>query len=104
MFKVQEFEQKCCAFIDGEMTIYTATDLKNKLDTLLDDSRELEINLSNINEIDSAGVQLLIFAKKERAQKQLALSLVEHSNVVLETFETMGLVRYFGDPVILEHA
>lgn len=102
MFKTQECEQKCRAFIDGEMTIYTANDLKEKLDTVLDDSRELEIDLSKVNDIDSAGVQLLILAKKTRSQKQLALSLVKHSHVVLEIFETMGLVPYFADPVILQ--
>jgi anti-sigma B factor antagonist len=104
MFKIQQLKRKCRAFIGGEMTIYTAAELKAQLDDILDDPRELELNLGKVSELDSAGVQLLMLAKKERAAKQLVLSLVEHSNAVLEVFETMGLVPYFGDPVILKHS
>jgi anti-anti-sigma factor len=101
MFKIQELKRKCRAFIESEMTIYTAADLKESLCSVLDDPRELEINLNKVNEIDSAGIQLLMLAKKERAQHDRKTTLTAHSNAVLETLELLGLIPYFGDPVVM---
>ena len=101
MFKYKDLKRKCCITIEGEMTIYTASDLKEKITAVLDDPRELEINLSGVSEIDSAGVQLLMLAKKNRATNQHVLTLVEHSHEALDALETLGLVPYFGDPVIV---
>lgn len=101
MIKIKELKRKRQAQIDGEMTIYNAAEIGEKLFSALLDSRDLVINLSNVTEIDSAGVQLLMMAKKERATNDLNLSLTEHSDSVLDVFELMDLVTYFNDPVVL---
>lgn len=95
MFKCKKLKHKCIVAIDGEMTIYNAAALKQKLDAVLDDERVLEINLSRVSEIDSAGIQLLLLARKERAARQQTMSLVEHSEAVLDTFDTLALSAYF---------
>ena len=51
--------------IEGELTIYTAAAIKQQLDQLLGRSAELEIELSQVSEMDTAGLQLLILAKRE---------------------------------------
>lgn len=101
MIRVEELKRKYRAHIDGEMTIYNAMELKEKLLPLLSDKRELELNLSNVTEIDSAGVQLLMLARKERVNREQKLNLTEHSSAVLDVFELMDLVTYFNDPVVL---
>lgn len=101
MFKIQELKRKCRVFIEGEMTIYNAGVMKENFDGILDDPRELEINLSKINEIDSAGIQLLMLAKKERARHNRKTSLTAHSNAVVDALEILGLMPYFGDPVVM---
>jgi len=101
MFRTQELKRKCRAFIEGEMTIYNAAALKENLDSLLEDPRELEINLSKVNEIDSAGIQLLLLTKKERARHERETTLTAHSSAVLDALELLGLVPYFGDPVVM---
>jgi len=101
MFQYQELEDKCSATINGEMTIYTATELKQKLVAVLADPRDLEINLGGVSEIDSAGVQLLMLARKVRSADQHTLTLVEHSGSVLDAFDALGLESYFGDPVVI---
>ena len=101
MFKIQELKRKCRVFIEGEMTIYNAEVIKENLDGIIDDPRELEINLSKINEIDSAGIQLLMLTKKERALHDRKTSLAAHSNAVVDVLEIFGLVPYFGDPVVM---
>ena len=101
MFRLEQLKRKCRAHIDGEITIYNAATLKDQLASVLDDPRQLEIDLANVSEIDSAGVQLLMLAKKHRAGAGHALALTNHSPAVLDVFETMGLVSYFSDPVVL---
>lgn len=86
------------------MTIYNAAELKEKLMPALLDERDLEINLANINEIDSAGLQLLMLAKKERTARDLTLSLIDHSESIIDVFELMDLVSYFKDPVLLANS
>lgn len=104
MLRVEQLKRKCRAHIDGEMTIYNAAALREKLLEAIADPRELEINLSAVTEIDTAGAQLLVLVKKERARHGKAVTLTGHSACVLDGFELLGLVGYFNDPVVLTRA
>ena len=53
--------------IEGELTIFTAAEQKTQLLSFLKPLTTLEINLANVNEIDTAGLQLLILIKREAA-------------------------------------
>ncbi len=82
--------------IEGEMTIYRAGELKQTLLAALDQPAALEIDLSAVTEMDTAGLQLLILTKKMAQSKQQDLNLVAHSAAVLEVFELLNLVEHFG--------
>ncbi len=84
--------------IEGELTIFRAMELKP---LLLADPQPLEINLSGVTEIDSAGVQLLMLAKKTARAAQNELRLVEHSPAVIEVFELLNLGEFFDDPLVM---
>ena len=84
--------------IDGELTIYRAQELKQ---ALLADPAPVEIDLSGVTEIDTAGLQLLILAKKTALAKQRTLRLVAHSPAVIEVIELLNLAAYFGDPLVI---
>jgi len=101
MLRIEESPGHRRAFIEGDMTIYTASALKEELVRVLDDPRELELNLAQVSEIDSTGVQLLMLVKREREGTKRSLSLTQHSVAVLDVFELMGLAPYFGDPVVM---
>jgi anti-anti-sigma factor len=90
--------------IDGELTIYRAAELRASLVTALADGGDLELNLSAVTEMDSAGVQLLMAAKKSARASQRDLRLVGHSPAVLEVFETLDLAAHFGDPLLIPAA
>lgn len=94
--------------IEGEMTIYTAAELAAVLLPLLADMQnsgdDLAIDLSQVTEMDSAGVQLLMLGKRESQRAGKALHLGGHSQAVLETFELCNLAPHFGDPLILAPA
>jgi anti-anti-sigma factor len=85
----------------GEMTIYSAAELKPALLQALSQSEEIEIDLAEISEMDTSGVQLLMLMKREAAAAGKALKLAGHSPAVLEVFELLGLGNWFGDPQLL---
>ncbi|WP_018150993.1 STAS domain-containing protein [Leeia oryzae] len=87
--------------VEGEMTIFTAASIKEKLAALLSASSRLEIDLSGVNEIDTAGVQLLLATKKECQAKGGDLTLVHHSIQVLDVLDLCNLTTIFGDPVVI---
>lgn len=50
----------CKAAISGDMTIYTAEEIKTALNDLIDEYSRFEFDLSEVEEIDSSGVQILM--------------------------------------------
>jgi len=91
----------CTLHVAGELTIYTALDAKEQLLRVLDVCQELEIDLSEVSELDTAGFQILVLLKREaqRADKKLYLSA--HSPVVIEVLDTLQMAAFFGDPLVV---
>lgn len=87
--------------IAGELTIYTAAVEKQSLQEALDATEELEINLSKVNEMDSAGLQVLIVLKQEAARRKKKLHYSMHSKAVLEILEMSNMTTSFGDQIVL---
>jgi len=90
--------------LDGELTIYRAAELRDLLTGALaglGEGAALELNLAEVSELDSAGVQLLMAARKTALASQRELRLVGHSPAVLEVFETLDLAAHFGDPLLM---
>lgn len=85
--------------VDGDLTIYQAPERKKWLLDALDASDELELDLSRVAEIDTAGFQLLILAKREAARRGKSVRLVSHSASVLDLLNFYDMAAYFGDPV-----
>ena len=87
--------------IKDEMTIYNVLDHKNNLLPYLEAGKELQLDLSEVGEIDGAGMQLLIMMKQQAQKVNNQFSLVHHSQAVVEVLSLLGLESFFGDPVIL---
>lgn len=87
--------------IEGELTIYTALLLKEKLLTGLSTTEELELDLSDVGEIDAAGLQLLVMIKQEASALGKVLRFTGHSQVVLDLLDLSGLAGFFGDPLLI---
>lgn len=84
----------------GELTIYAVAERKPEILSLLAED-EAEIDLSGVTEVDGAGLQLLMLAKREALTRGKALRLTGHPPAVLEVLELTHLTGAFGDPVIL---
>jgi anti-anti-sigma factor len=88
--------------LSEKLTIYEVGELKSKLaDWLAHSESRLELDLSGIEEIDSAGVQLLALLKQESLKQGKTLTLHRHSAMVQRIFVRMGVVGLFGDPLVL---
>lgn len=87
--------------LDHDLTIYTAESTKEEFMKLLEKSAEIELDLSQVSEMDTAGLQLLIMLKNECRAKNGDLKLAEHSDAVLDVLEMCNIAAFFGDPVLL---
>lgn len=87
--------------IAGELTIYTAANEKQALQEALESTEELEVNLSQVSEMDSAGLQVLIVLKQEAARRKKKLHYSMHSKAVLEILEMSNMTANFGDQIVL---
>lgn len=77
--------------IAPELTIYSAAELRAALLDALAASPNLELDLADVCEADSAGVQLLIAARRHAAANGGALQLTRHSAVLLDALTLLGL-------------
>jgi anti-anti-sigma factor len=87
--------------IDGELTIFRALELKA---ALLADPAPLEVELSGVTEMDTAGLQLLILAKKSAVAAGREFRLTGHSAAVTEVIELVNVAGYFDDPLVMGEA
>lgn len=87
--------------IKGELTIFTAAELRRQLLEALATGRELEVDLAAVSEIDSAGLQLMVAAKREAAARQQLLHFTGHSPAVFEALELCKLSGHLGDPLLI---
>ena len=86
------------------MTIYRANELKQELLDKISGNQEIDIDLSSVTEIDSAGLQLMVLAKLEAVARNRVLRFDGHSKAVMEILDLADLAGFFGDPVVISSA
>lgn len=84
-----------------DMTIYHAADQKQILVEALAGCEELELDLSAVSEIDTAGFQLLVLIKREAARLGKRAGIVAHSPAVSEVVDFFNMAAHFGDPMLV---
>ena len=85
--------------IEGELTIFRAMELKP---AMLPTPPLTDIDLSGVTDLDTAGLQLLMLAKKTALAEGRELRLLGHSPAVLEVFELLNVAAYFGDHLVMD--
>lgn len=86
----------CKLTIDEELTIFSVDALKQGLDEEIAIYEKFELNLEKIEEIDSAGIQLLLAFKHELEGKKKGLVITSMSSGVLNLLEQYGLQDNFS--------
>ena len=78
--------------IDTDMTTNTTAALKSALKAAIQIG-DTEIDLSAVNEIDMAGLQVLLIARHEAASRDAPLRIVNPSQAVRELFTRCRLTH-----------
>ena len=84
-----------------DLTIYHALEQKNALLAALGDTDELELDLMRVGEIDTAGLQLMLIAKRYPGKTVL---FTNHPPVVLRLVDLANLGGALGDPLLFTAA
>ncbi len=87
--------------LDGPMTIYNAAEIKTQLLDGVKTAGILELDLSHVGEIDTAGFQLLVMAKRESLRLEHTLRIIAHSPAVREVIDFYNMDAFFGDPIVI---
>jgi anti-sigma B factor antagonist len=80
--------------IEGKMTDSMVAELKEAILPLIDSFQEIEIELSRVSEIDSAGLLLLMNAKHEAMVRNRKLQFTGHSRPVIKIAELCGMCDF----------
>jgi anti-sigma B factor antagonist len=82
----------------GELTIYCAAELQAVLLASLGECDEIEVELSAVTELDSAGFQQLYLWSREARAANKRLSISAHSAATREVFDLYRADAFFEVP------
>jgi len=86
------------ATLSGELTIYSVGEIKTALAEAMAPCEELEIDLSGVTEIDTAGLQLMLIVKRHPGT---GVRFVGHPPAVVRLVDLANLGGALGDPLFL---
>lgn len=97
---IEKTSSGCLLHIDGEITVATAVAVRDEILAALPggSADEVEVDLSGVSEIDTAGLQIMLQLKRKCGTR---LRLVNHSPAVLQILDLSNLGAQFGDPVVI---
>lgn len=97
---IEKITTGCRLHIDGEMTVATAVAVRDEILSALpaDSADDVEVDLSGVSEIDTAGLQIMLQLKRKCGTR---LRLINHSPAVLQILDLSNLGALFGDPVVI---
>jgi len=87
-----------------DLTIYHALEQKNLLLDALSSADDHELDLLKVDEIDAAGLQLLILLKNEAQRSGKRVAIVAHSQAVRAVIDFCNLAAELGDPLVIPAA
>lgn len=89
--KAIKIHGKECLRLTGSLTIYTVAQARRDIPALLEKQGSRVLDLTGIEEFDTAGVQFLIWLKGEVSGSGTALAIIHPSAIVAETLDLLRL-------------
>lgn len=86
--------------LEGELTIYAVSEARRELEALQGEHPRLVLDLQNVQEIDSAGVQLLLWLKRRAAMAGHDFAIAQASQAVVEVLDLLQVAGEFGGLVL----
>lgn len=94
--KQEQAGPECKLSLTGEMSIYSVAELKPRLLTYLYDSQSLSIDLTEVSEMDTAGLQLLWLCHQEAVEAGKAFVIAGISTPAMEAITLLRLKPQFN--------
>ena len=85
----------CHISLVGDIKIYEAMNNKQEMFSELESYQSLKLDISQIEDIDASGLQLLILLRKEVKERNIPFELVAMSTPVLKLLELYRLKDWF---------
>lgn len=79
--------------LEGDLNIYVAKELKEKLQEVFNKNKKIRIDLSEITDIDTSCIQILLSLKILAKNNKIDYKLVNPSPVVKEAFKLSGILK-----------
>jgi len=86
--------------VSGELTIYTASEWRDRLIGEMAGTDDIRLQLAEVAEIDSAGLQLLLAAKRLANSEGRQLELANPSAAVRGLFDLVRLNEQLGSDAL----
>ncbi|GEM_PF-2559719 len=86
--------------IEGDMTIPLVEELEEAILPVIGKCRQIEIDLSQVSEIDRAGLLLMVVLKLEAFTQNVGLYFTGHSEPVMEMLDLCDLGRLLDAPAV----
>ncbi len=81
---------------DDTLTVVHAREMKEKFLNALESTDSLELDLSHVNEMDTAGFQLLVVLKREAELQEKSFRISGYSPAAISVLKTYNMEDYFG--------
>ena len=81
-FKVTEVENISTVFLDGEIDMDVADNVREVVFPLIDSGKEVHLNLRGVQYMDSSGISVLVESNQRAKQKNTKVELKEVSQPV----------------------
>ena len=81
-FKVTEVENISTVFLDGEIDMDVADNVREVVFPLIDSGKEVHLNLKDVQYMDSSGISVLVESNQRAKQKNTKVELKEVSQPV----------------------
>lgn len=83
-----------CFQLPAEFSVFVASEWKDRLLTAFEQAPELHLDLSEVRDLDAAGLQVLISAREEAQQRGGHVALVNPSETVVSVLQMTGLADW----------
>ncbi len=81
-FKVTEVENVSTVFLDGEIDMDVADNVREVVFPLIDSGKEVHLNLRGVQYMDSSGISVLVESNQRAKEKNTKVELKEVSQPV----------------------
>lgn len=83
-YKITEQDNICTIFLDGEIDMDKTDEVKGVIFPVIDSGKNVALNLSNVQYMDSSGISVLIESHQKALEKGTKLVIKDVSKSVLK--------------------